>query len=453
MKKRIVSSLLAVAMIMTLLGGCGTKQGETTKTEPAVAETEKTEGNTEAAKESEVLADGSEVELSFWYPISQESEANWYAMMVQKFNEEYAGKIKILETANTRGESFAYEDKVSAAAATNSLPDILMADGPNVASYAYSNMFIPIEDYFTEEDMKDFLPSTIAQGTYDGHFYAVGMGEGIINIYYNKDMLDAAGITAPEKIEDAWTWDEYYDVCKKLTKDGIYGGNFIQEKSGEWIIVAFQPFLVANGAQLLSDDGSKAEGYINSEKAIQTGIYLQKFADEGLINVDPTAMEFQEGKCATKLAGAWIIPTLEQADFNWGVTYIPQKEAYAGSTSGGWTVGVTPNCQNVDAAMEFIHYLSSPEACASFTVDGPAYPPVRYSAYDLLDIYDDGPNKIIKETLFEEGHARPATPNYPIFTQKFSEAFYDILLGADVKTSLDDIANSFDKEWEATYAK
>ena len=91
MKKRMVSSLLAVAMITTLLGGCGTKQGETTKTEQAVAETEKTEGNTDAAKESEVLAGGTEVELSFWYPISQESEANWYAMMVQKFNEEYAG--------------------------------------------------------------------------------------------------------------------------------------------------------------------------------------------------------------------------------------------------------------------------------------------------------------------------------------------------------------------------
>ena len=43
MKKRMVSSLLAVAMITTLLGGCGTKQGETAKTEQAVAETEKTE--------------------------------------------------------------------------------------------------------------------------------------------------------------------------------------------------------------------------------------------------------------------------------------------------------------------------------------------------------------------------------------------------------------------------
>lgn len=430
MKKRLISLLLTCVMAASLLAGCGNKK-----------ETQDTDSPSE---------DGV-VELSFWYPISQESEAAWYAMMVEKFNQEHEGEIKIVETANTRGESFAYEDKVSAAAATNSLPDILMADGPNVASYAYSDMFIPIEDYFTEEEMADFLPSTVAQGTYDGHFYAVGMGEGVINIYYNKDMLDAAGITAPTNIEDAWTWDEYYEICKTLTQDGIYGGNFIQEKSGEWIIVAFQPFLIANEAELLSEDGSVAQGYINSDKAVEAAEYIKKFADEGLINVDPTATEFQEGKCATKLAGAWIMPTLEEAGFNWGVTYIPQNTAYAGSTSGAWTVGVTPNCKNVDAAMEFVHYLSSPEACASFTTDGPAYPPVRYSAYELLDIYNDGPNAIVKETLFEEGHARPVTPNYPIYTQKFSEAFYDILLGADVKKSLDGIASAFDKEWEATY--
>ena len=97
------------------------------------------------------------VELSFWYPISQESEAAWYATMVEKFNKEYEGKIKIVETANTRGESFAYEDKVSAAAATNSLPDILMADGPNVASYAYSGMFIPLKTILQMKKWKIFF--------------------------------------------------------------------------------------------------------------------------------------------------------------------------------------------------------------------------------------------------------------------------------------------------------
>lgn len=432
MKRKVISVLLVVAMVATMFVGCGKKDSE--------------------GEGSRINEDG-EVELSFWYPISQEAEAEWYSMMVEKFNKEYEGKIQIVETANTRGESFAYEDKVSAAAATNSLPDILMADGPNVASYANSDMFIPIEDYFTEEEMADFLPSTIAQGTYNGHFYAVGMGEGVINIYYNKEMLDAAGIEAPKTVEDAWTWEEYYEICKKLTTDEVYGGNFIQEKSGEWIIVAFQPFLIANGAELLSEDGSKADGYINSDSAVEAAEYIQKFAKEGLINVDPTATEFQEGKCATKLAGAWIIPQLEETDMDWGVTFIPQNKQNAGSTSGGWTVGVTPNCKYVDEAMEFIHYLSSPEACASFTVDGPAYPPVRYSAYDLLDFYDEEPYSIVRDTLFEEGHARPVTPNYPIFTQKFSESFYDILLGADVKESLDSIATAFDEEWEATYAK
>ena len=83
-------------------------------------------------------------------------------------------------------------------------------------------------------------------------FYAVGMGEGVINIYYNKDILDEAGIEPPKNIEDAWTWDEYYEICKQLTTDEIYGGNFIQEKSGEWIICAFQPFLIANGVETVS---------------------------------------------------------------------------------------------------------------------------------------------------------------------------------------------------------
>lgn len=424
MKKRVISTALTAAMLSTM-----------TMTSIPV----------NAAEEP--------VEISFWYPISQESEANWYAMMVEKFNAEYEGKIKIVDTANTRGESFAYEDKVSAAAATNSLPDILMADGPNVANYANAGMFIPLEDYFTEDELADFVPSTLEQGTYGGHFYAVGMGEGIINIYYNKDMLDAAGIEVPTKVEDAWTWDEYYEVCQKLTTEDVYGGNFLQEKSGEWLICAFQPFLIANGVEMISEDGSQAEGYINSAAAVETGEYLQKFANEGLINIDPTATEFQEGGCATKLAGAWIMPSLEEVDFNWGVTFIPKQKQNAGSTTGGWTVGVTPNCKNVDAAMEFVHYLCTPEACASFTIDGPAYPPVKYSAYDLLDIYEEGPNSIIKETLVETGKARPVTPNYPIYTQKFSEAFYDILLGADVQESLNSIAEAFDAEWAATYAK
>ncbi|MBA7530227.1 Cyclodextrin-binding protein [subsurface metagenome] len=394
------------------------------------------------------------VTVEFWRGINQEVEENWYRAKVKEFNELNKGKIVVKETPISRGDAFAYEDKISVAAATKSLPDVILVDGPNVANYAYSDILAPLDSYYTTEDMKDFLPSIIQQGTYDNKFYAVGLGEGIINIYYNKKIFADAGIEVPQKVEDAWTWDEYYKICKKLTKDGVYGANFIVERSGEWIIVGLQSFFISNGVEMLSSDGTKADGYINSPAAIETGEYLQKFAKEGLINIDPTPTEFQEGKAATKLAGTWFIPALEATKgFDWGVTFYPQKKQNKGSATGGWCIGMTKTAKNTDAAVKFIKFLTSKENSISFSVDGPKVPPSRLSAFDAIPEYSIPPMSIIKETLVKTGYARPVTPNYPIFTQKFAESLYDILLGADVKKSLDNIAKSFDEEYARTYSK
>jgi len=394
------------------------------------------------------------IKVEFWRGINQEVEENWYRAKVKEFNELNEGKIFVEETAISRGDAFAYEDKIGTAAATKSLPDVILVDGPNVANYAYSGILSPLDKYYTPEDMKDFLPSILQQGTYDNKFYAVGIGEGIINMYYNKKIFADAGIEVPQKVEDAWTWDEYYKICKKLTKDGVYGTNWIVEKSGEWIIVGLQPFFISNGVEMLSPDGSKADGYINSPAAIETGEYLQKFAKEGLVNIDPTPTEFQEGKAATKLAGTWFIPALEATKgLDWGVTFYPQNKQNKGSTTGGWCIGMTKTAKNPDAAAEFIKFLTSKENSISFYVDGPKNPPSRKSAFDAIPEYSTPPMSIIKDTLIKTGYARPVTPNYPIFTQKFAESIYDILLGSNVKKSLDNIAKSFDKEYAITYSE
>ena len=39
-------------------------------------------------------------------------------------------------------------------------------------------------------------------------------------IYYNKKIFDEAGVPyPPTKWTEAWTWDEFVNVAKKLTKD------------------------------------------------------------------------------------------------------------------------------------------------------------------------------------------------------------------------------------------
>lgn len=397
------------------------------------------------------------VTLEFWRPINQASEENWYQMKVKEFNELYKGKIFIDDSALTRGDSWAYEDKISAAAATNSLPDLIFVDGPNLANYSYSGLLRPLDEYFTPEDLKDFVPSSLQQATYDGHIYAVALGEGIINLYYNKTMFADAGIEVPSKIEDAWTWEQFYDICKKMTTDDVYGTNMIVEKSGEWLIVGLQNFFVSNGVQFISDDMTTAEGYINSEAGIESGKYLQKLAEEGLMNVDPLSTEFEDGHCATKIAGAWFMPSLDAAKeatgFDWGITYLPYAKENKGSCTGGWQIGVSPSCEHPEEAMTFIQWLTSTENCVSFFYDGPRYLPIRYSSYEQIPEFDAEPYSVLKETLTKSGVARPVTPNYPVLTTKFSEAIYDILLGADVQEAIDGIAQAYDQEWKQTYSK
>lgn len=437
--KKVLALFLALVMLF-IFAACGAQDPKGGKTE--------NQGSSSLGKGSS----DDEIVVTFWRPINQESEELWYQKMVDDFNAQNKGKIRVEATAITRGDSFAYEDKLSSAAATDSLPDILMVDGPNIANYAYSNMLIPLDDLLTEDDRNDFLPSIMQQGTYQDKFWAVGLTEGTINIFYNKDMFRDAGIPEPpSNPDDAWTWGEFYDIAKKLTKDGVYGSNFIQEKSGEWIIVAFMPFLVSNGVEFLSEDSTMADGYINSPAAVETAEYLKQFATEGLINVDPTPTEFQEGKSATKLAGAWLIPGLEDVDFEWGITFVPQNKQLSGSTSGGWSIGISPASKNTEAAWAFIDFLTNTKGSASMSVDGSNAPPTRLSSFDLTPVFSEYPYSVIKDTLVETGYARPVTPNYPIYTQKFSEAFYDILLGADVKSALDDIAQSYDTEYQATY--
>ena len=79
-------------------------------------------------------------------------------------------------------------------------------------------------------------------------------------LFYNKDVLDAAGIQAPTTLADAWTWKEVYEISKKLKTNDMYGIN-LDWDLGEGQIYAFAPMIWSNGGELLSEDGKKIDGY------------------------------------------------------------------------------------------------------------------------------------------------------------------------------------------------
>lgn len=420
----------AAALALTLLAGCSS-----------------TGAGTEGKDSSGV------VEINFWRPQAKGPEDDFYIKRVEEFNKAHEGKIKLRMESITRGNSFAYEDKINAAVASHTLPDVVALDGPNVANYASSGIIAPLDEYFTKEDMADFVPSIVQQGTYQDKFYAVGLIESTVVLFYNKKIMKENGIEPPVKIEDAWTWDQWYDVMKKTGKNGVFGTNMINDK-GEWMTYAFEPMWISNGTDIVNKEGTAAQGYVNNEKGIEAANFLQKLAKEKLFNIDPKPTEFEEGKAATKLGGPWNIPGFKDyPDLDWGITYFPKKSGGKVVTpSGSWAVGISVDSKHPKEAAEAVKWLTNKDSSVQLA-KATAMPASRKSAYDSLPEYNELPLKIIKEQVTTVSHARPVTPAYPVLTQKFAEALTDIMMGADVKKSLDSVASNYDDEYKRNFSK
>lgn len=396
-------------------------------------------GNKEANTESK---DG-EVKLTLWHPEGSKSVA--YNEVIKEFNKEHDGEIEAKIEYIPRGNKYAYEDKISAAATSKTLPDLLAMDGPNVANYADADIIQPIDGLVEEQDM--FVDSTIKQGTFNDKLYAIGATESTVALFYNKKMLADAGITPPKAGEEAWRWDEFYDAAKKLTdkKKGIYGVNWTLDY-GEWIIYFTGPTVWSNGGSFIAEDGSTAEGHVNGPKTVEALNYLQKFTKEGLVNLQPTPTEFEDGKAAMMLMGSWEWANLrDYPDTEWGITYYPKSpNGEQVSPSGDWTWGISSNTKNKKEAAELLNFMNTKDNVSKIAAVENT-PPSRKDSMEALTEWDKEPLNILKDQVMNSAHARPSTTNYPVLSTKYGQAVQNIFLGGDVQKELDKVA----KEVEA----
>lgn len=437
-KKLAAVVLTAATASSMLVGGSASVFASSSATEPAA---DLNQGDASTAK------------IVIWSPTDEQGIENWWAEKITAWNQEHPD-LTIARQAIDRSDSYAYENKITTATTSNDLPDILFVDGPTVSYYAANGTIIPIDDVYTDEDKKDFMPSSIQQNTYDDHLYAIGPTESSVALYYNKDYLDKAGIEYPSDtdIKKAWTWDQFYENAKKLTTDDYVGTNIVMDK-GEGLIYALEPFFLENGANFVSDDGSKADGYVNSKETVETMDYLNKFIQEGLANVDPVKDEFLNGKAATMLGGSWNIADLEKSDLNWGVSYYPvSNDGKAVSPTGDWTAAVTKDCEDPDSAKQVLQYLMSTDNVADYA-SAIAKPASRTSSYDKMTGWDEGARKLFLWQLQNTGVARPRTPSYSVLSQGFATAILNVFSGSDAQTELDTVASDFQDDYDTYYAQ
>ena len=361
MKRKALSIILASAMSLSLLAGCGSAAEQTaapaddaqaqTETEAAPAADAAAE---EAAPTADVASEG-EHELSvyawdknFNIPALEAAEKAY-----QTVDPDF--KLNIIE----QSASSDVENAVTLAANSgdySQLPDIVLFQDHYIQNYVtnYPDAWIDLED--AGIDWSNLGAEKISYSTIGGKHYGAPVDNGTAIFAYRTDILEECGYT----IDDVTgiTWERWLEI-----------GRDVKAKTGKYLLSMDHngddlPYMMMQAeGQSQWKDGEP--NFVDNEelKAI-LNVFITG-AKDGVIYLCNDWSEYTDtsiigDQVAGVFNGNWIIPTMEQVSENsgkWAITTIPTlsgKEGYA--ANGGSSLYITSNCSKPELAKAFLAY-------------------------------------------------------------------------------------------------
>ena len=339
-----------------------------------------------------------------------------------------------------------YHQKVSTAIAGNDAPDVFWMD-IRTASFAQQGALLPLDQYITAQNRSDYIPAAWTEPTYQGKTYGVPMHELTEAIFVNTKMAQDAGIDLPTTVEKAWSWQQFEDAARKLTRrtgdQTTVWGFGVQRQLQDWSVL---PVVYQHGGKPLSDDLKKASGALNGPATVEALTwYGNLFTQAKVIAVEVIPDGFPTGKIAMFQAPSSYRPVLDKSFPDLKYTIVPMfKDKQCAVMTGGWNVSISATTKNVKEAWLLTDWLTR-EKHAEW-VDKSGYLPARKSLIDSTPKFKENPWGVFMQQLQQCAATRPATAKYTFYFDTFKAAITNIATGKPAQASLDDAAQKLDAE-------
>ena len=288
--KRFLALLLALVMTMALVA-CGGKNDT-----PPADTTPPAQGEPTPAPETPA----EKIPVNVIAAEYGQNTKQWWADFVTDFNKDNEGIDLTVEVVSWNDIYTVVNTRISG----NSAPDILNIDV--FADYQADDLLLPAEEFVSPETYAKMYPAFLEQSNIDGTIWAIPDLASARAMYYNVDILEAAGVEVPT------TWEELTEACKKIKEydSSIYPwGIDMTTDEGQ---AAFAYYIWNNGGDFTDADGNWTLNTPENVEAIEYAIGLVK---DGYTNSDPaneTRYTLQDLFGAGKLAmmiGPNSIPT------------------------------------------------------------------------------------------------------------------------------------------------
>lgn len=376
--------VISIVLLALLVGACGpaaTPEEATSAPEPTEAP-----AAIDVPPTEEPMLPPEPVTISFWYALGG-SNGEFLQALIDEYNEtnEYAITIEGTYSGNY-GET---AGKVVASLESGELPSGGLIPAGPLWTCREGNYLI--EDYINGEDginTDDYWPVLWEYNTFDGHICSLPFNNSTLVMYYNKDLMTAAGL---DPASPPTNWDELLEMGSAISASspGVVG---VDTSSPDWWLKAL---ILQNGGEIMSADASTP--IFNSAAGYGAMEFWKQMLDDGLMPVAEHGGArdlFIAGQVGFLMTSTGSVGRVRDgAQFEWGTAFLPGNETY-GATVGGAALTMFPSDQaQEDATWRFFKWLVSPENSVRWTV-ATGYVPIQKAALEadeMVQLFADQP--------------------------------------------------------------
>jgi len=317
-----------------------------------------------------------------------------------------------------------YENDLMDALATGAGPDIFLINNTwlpkheeKIAPAPVDNLAADKSPVVTPKQVQEIFPDVVsADFVFDGKIFALPLSVDSLALYYNKDLLNQAGVVAPPA-----TWVDFDDAVKKITRIDSFGnitlagaamGMSSDASAGSGKINRATDIItllmMQSGADMIDPRDGRQAAFADFTKATYGGelppgesalAYYTKFSNSSAAEYTWNSLQhnskdsFAEGKTAMMLNYSWLMPQIQAKapKLNFGIAKVPQNKDKSGNGldidfANYWGYAVSKNKvpnqeavveaqqrkntyatdeQRLAEAWKFVRYLTMPQSASA----------------------------------------------------------------------------------------
>ncbi|MGS0560564.1 ABC transporter substrate-binding protein [Microbacterium aurugineum] len=352
MKKLRVGAVVAVTGVAVAMTGCASSSGN---------------GGS---------ADGDTIVVDMW--AGSESDVDALEAQVA-FAQEQNPDIKIKLQTSPWSDFFT---KLTTNMASGNMACVTGMSGAQLGGYTGAFRELSDADLKTAGiDWADFNPSADGILSFEGKVYGVPFDVATMLVYYNQDMLTAAGAATPEI---GWTFDDFDAIAAGATKDGKYG--FGMGMGGyQWMSMP----IAYSATQPASEDGTL---HIDDKAFVDASTWYAELVTEKKVAAPVASAsdtgwgenQYTGGNAAMAVDGTWNAVSYLNNESGFAAGMVPLPAGVDGNPGPilGSGYGISANCENPEAALKVMGSLLGEDAQDYIASSGRSYP-ARVSSQPL----------------------------------------------------------------------